>query len=95
MIANEPGGCTATANGFGWQGSIDEFKLYDRALSGEELQSIYNAGSAGVCKGEAANMPNQTPLPAPDERFKEAHSGTLAVGQESTDICFHCSSYNV
>lgn len=39
MIANEPGGCTATANGFGWQASIDEFQLYDRALSGEELRS--------------------------------------------------------
>lgn len=30
-------------------GYIDEMQIFDRALSASEIQSIYNAGSAGVC----------------------------------------------
>ena len=32
-----------------WIGSIDEVSLYNRALSTNEIQTIYNAGSAGKC----------------------------------------------
>jgi uncharacterized protein (TIGR03437 family) len=36
-----------------WNGVIDEIQAFNRPLSGSELQSIYNAGSAGECKGPA------------------------------------------
>lgn len=32
-------------------GQMDEVALYNRALSGEEIAAIYNAGAAGKCKG--------------------------------------------
>jgi len=34
-----------------WNGVIDEVQAYNRALSLSEIQTLYNAGSAGVCKG--------------------------------------------
>jgi uncharacterized protein (TIGR03437 family) len=34
----------------GFHGLIDEASLYNRSLSSAEVQSIYNAGSAGKCK---------------------------------------------
>ncbi|MGH7967210.1 MAG: LamG-like jellyroll fold domain-containing protein, partial [Limisphaerales bacterium] len=34
---------------FLFDGRIDELSIYDRAISGAELQGIYNAGSAGKC----------------------------------------------
>ncbi|MCI0553751.1 MAG: T9SS type A sorting domain-containing protein [Anaerolineae bacterium] len=33
-----------------WDGLIDEATIYNRALTASEIQSIYNAGSAGKCK---------------------------------------------
>ena len=33
-----------------FSGSIDEVQVYDRALSAAEIQAIYNAGSAGLCR---------------------------------------------
>jgi hypothetical protein len=36
-------------------GTIDELSLYNRALSGSEIQSIFNAGSGGKC------LPDQPP----------------------------------
>jgi hypothetical protein len=35
-----------------FHGLIDEVELYNRALSVTEIQAIYNAGSAGKCKGD-------------------------------------------
>jgi hypothetical protein len=32
-----------------WKGSIDEVAVYNRALSGNEIAAIYNAGSSGKC----------------------------------------------
>ncbi len=34
-----------------WNGVIDEVQAFNRALSQSEIQSIYNAGTAGQCKG--------------------------------------------
>lgn len=34
-----------------WNGVIDEVQAYNRALTVSEMQGIYSAGSAGVCKG--------------------------------------------
>ena len=33
-----------------FNGLVDEVELFDRALSGEEVEAIFNAGSAGKCK---------------------------------------------
>jgi hypothetical protein len=35
---------------FPFAGVIDEVALFNRVLSQAEIQSIYNAGSAGMCK---------------------------------------------
>lgn len=35
---------------FGWQGALDEVEVYNRALSTNELNAIYGAGTAGKCK---------------------------------------------
>ena len=37
---------------FNFLGDIDEVEIFDRALTTEEVLSIYNAGGAGKCKGE-------------------------------------------
>jgi hypothetical protein len=42
-------GNVAGTGGFPFDGWIDELSLYSRALSQAEVQSIYNAGSAGKC----------------------------------------------
>lgn len=34
-----------------WNGIIDEVQAYSAALSQSQIQAIYNAGAAGVCKG--------------------------------------------
>jgi len=34
-----------------WNGIIDEVQAYSAALSQSQIQEIYNAGAAGVCKG--------------------------------------------
>jgi hypothetical protein len=38
-------------------GLIDEVQLYHRALAGEEIATLYQAGSAGLCKGCLAAPP--------------------------------------
>jgi Concanavalin A-like lectin/glucanases superfamily/Abnormal spindle-like microcephaly-assoc'd, ASPM-SPD-2-Hydin len=48
-----------------WDGLIDEVQIYDVALSAAQVQAIYNAGSAGNCKGltfspSALQFPRQT-----------------------------------
>jgi Concanavalin A-like lectin/glucanases superfamily/VHL beta domain len=40
-----------------WDGQIDEVEIFNRALSASEIQSIYNAGSAGKDKSVAAHGP--------------------------------------
>jgi hypothetical protein len=51
------GGRTASGwgQGINFEGEIDELSLYSRALSGSEIQAIYNAGSAG--KGGFVSTP--------------------------------------
>ena len=38
-----------------FKGLIDDLTLFDRALSGAEIQAIYNANSAGKCKSISSN----------------------------------------
>jgi hypothetical protein len=44
-------------NNFPFIGDIDEISLYNRALTGSEVQNIYNAGSAGKCPTNAPPPP--------------------------------------
>lgn len=37
--------------GFLWDGIIDEVQAYSLALPQSQIQTVYNAGTAGVCKG--------------------------------------------
>ena len=37
------------------QGSVDEVQVFNRALSDSEIQSIFNAGSTGICKGNSGD----------------------------------------
>jgi hypothetical protein len=36
--------------GVPWIGALDEVEVYNRALSTNELNAIYSAGTAGKCK---------------------------------------------
>jgi hypothetical protein len=44
-----------------FDGLIDEVELFSRALTPAEIQSIYNAGSAGKCKTSPTPSPTPTP----------------------------------
>src|SRR5207245_7796000 len=41
--------CTGVAGLNPFTGQMDEISIYNRALSSDEIQAIYNAGSAGKC----------------------------------------------
>ena len=65
--------------GFGYYaGLLDEVSIYDRALSGAEIQAIYNAGSAGKCESPpviAAEPTNETVLVGATASFSVGASG--------------------
>ncbi len=42
--------------GLNFPGKIDEVELFNRALAAIEIQSIFNAGSAGKCKTMTVNI---------------------------------------
>jgi hypothetical protein len=54
-----------------FNGVIDEVEIFNRALTQDEIQSIYNAGPAGKCKliptptPTATKTPTPTPTPSP------------------------------
>jgi hypothetical protein len=53
-----PSGDMGGPYGF-FSGAIDEVGVYGRSLTGAEVQSIYNAGSAGLCKGAGFSSVSQ------------------------------------
>lgn len=46
-----------------FNGKIDEAQIYSRALSQAEVQAIYNAGPAGICRDEPPPPPPPTSAP--------------------------------
>lgn len=58
------GSYNTTDSRFPFPGTTDEVSIYNRALTQPEIQSIFNAGSAGKCK--TAVMPTPTPTPTPN-----------------------------
>ncbi|MFQ5976260.1 MAG: LamG domain-containing protein [Candidatus Hydrothermarchaeales archaeon] len=73
-----------------FDGLIDEVEIYNRALDASEIQAIFNAGSAGKCKGEpfatfAASVAiTLGPLPNDDD-FRMKASFTLGAGSGGID----------
>jgi hypothetical protein len=68
-------------------GKIDEAQIYDRGLTGAEIESIFNAGSAGLChcSTEPADIiswwPGDFDVNAPD--IRGGNAGTLVGGVSS------------
>jgi len=50
---NYIGASPATPPANFWQGAVDEVSIYNRALTASEIQSLYDAGSAGKCTAPA------------------------------------------
>jgi parallel beta-helix repeat protein len=63
--------------GFGefFKGLIDEVSIYNRALTPDEIQTIYNAGSAGKCPVGGTTSPDIDVLPA------NLSFGNVSMGQ--------------
>ena len=59
-------GCTASCRT--WNGVIDEVQAYNRALADSEILSIFQAGSAGVCRGPDADQGVRTATNAQNDR---------------------------
>ena len=62
-------------------GLVDEVQIYNRPLSESEIQAIFNAGSAGVCKPEA------TPSPTPTATATETPTPTATADCNSHSDC--------
>ena len=60
-------------------GSLDELQIFDRTLAGDEIPSIFEAGSAGVCK-ETFYLAPDTPVCA----GAAAGTGRLAICNYAT-----------
>jgi hypothetical protein len=74
------GGCPGNPNGC--DSVIDEVEVLNRALTPQEIQSIYKAGSAGKCK-QTAGTKGMTWL----HSISNAQTGTITVG------CSNCDAY--
>jgi len=73
------------AAGIPFSGLIDEVEIFNRALSLAEIQSIYNAGSAGKCKTAQcvtppANMVSWWPGDGNANDIQDSNHGTLVNG---------------
>jgi len=87
---------------FFWDGSIDEVEIFNRALSASEIQSIYNAGSAGKCKEceppTADAGEDQTICPGVSVQLggdpTGSGNGTLTYSWEPTDGLSDASAAN-
>lgn len=72
-------------NSWYFSGLIDELSIYDRALSAAEIQSIYNAGSAGKCTtGCGGPVPHGNAYN--DTALVEAYPGPLETATPRTPV---------
>jgi hypothetical protein len=82
-------GATPYGSGGGWRffdGVMDEIEIFNRALAQEEIQAIFDAGSAGKCRpAEYFEMkPDIKPGACPNLFNRHSH-GVLPVALMSTD----------
>lgn len=61
-------------------GLADEVEIFNRALSQQEIQSIFNAGSAGKCKVTPTPTPTPEPTPTPTPEPTPTPTPTPQVG---------------
>src|SRR5207248_6624620 len=82
MIGNQPFFGPRLFNGL-----IDEAQMYNRALSTAEIQTIFNADSAGLCK-PTGQMPNcvQPPTGLVGWWTGDGHTRDLVTGARGTLI---------
>jgi hypothetical protein len=66
-----------------FSGLLDEVSLYDRALSAEEIQAIFDAASFGKCVGLCGDTNSDRSIKASDALFVLR----TAVGTETCDFC--------
>jgi hypothetical protein len=88
--------------GYYWAGGIDEPSLYSRALSGSELQAIYNAGGAGKYNANCYTAPTNIVAWWPGDgniydlartNFATLHNGTTySAAQVSQGFSFDGSN---
>jgi hypothetical protein len=78
-----------------FNGLIDEVSIYNRALTSEEAQSIYNAGSEGICKPECTDSDKDGfsieggscgPVDCNDANA-QTHPGSMEVCNGEDDNC--------
>ena len=90
-----PGSVTLPVNigayfggGIGWKGRVDEVLIFDRALSALEVQSLHEAGCAGLCKQPVGGVDAEwtdpaavdRSIPAPGRGFWYVYRGRNACG---------------
>ena len=75
---------------FNYVGDLDEMSVYSRALSQSEIQSIYNASSAGKCSSTSPAVPAISSfMPASDSRGATITiSGTNFSAAAASNIVF-------
>ena len=74
-------------NNFPFVGDIDEITLYNRALSSNEIFSIYQAGSAGKCDlNDTNSLPILLNIDFGAGQAASAKTGPAAIGQSSSDF---------
>jgi len=61
-------------------GRIDEVEIFNRALSGGEIQAIYAAGSAGKCKSPSVGGMAEPPQLEPEAATRTRANHSLAPG---------------
>jgi hypothetical protein len=88
-----PGHCSSTnLTESYFKGLIDEIEIYNRALSASEIQTIYNAGSAGkctntpppVCVNPPSGLVSWWPGDDNTNDIKDGNNGTLVNGATFT-----------
>jgi uncharacterized repeat protein (TIGR01451 family) len=62
-----------------FDGLIDEVEIFNRALSTSEIQTIYNAGSAGKCKPNSADLAIAKSFPSPTVITGSTLTSTIVV----------------
>ncbi len=66
-----------------YRGRIDEVEIFNRALSASEIQDIFNAGSAGKCKGD----PDGDGVSDADDVCPYSDLGpTIVIGGDDTGV---------
>lgn len=95
LIGKADRGTSGIAPGF-FEGLIDEPQVYDRALTATEIQSIYDAASAGQCQTIAPPEPDSDGDGVPDDEDNCPSNANPAQadsdGDGVGDVCDNCAA---